>query len=444
MQKSHYVISFILTISLLFSSCQVSYGQQDESYCSTYTVELIPGDFVNLIPEEDGSTLTGRISEKIDLNFDGQDDFIVNFGICGNWGDCVYGMYVQQTDGKYTCVFQPEYWYSGQWDVLENECTRVHGVRWMKLRLYTRTDYGGGPPGVAPTSFLQFDGSSYQNIELQSFSNWPNNADKTETFGVEKEYTHRGKTYQVGRLLLKDFKYGPLTLRVFEDGNITDICAPEDSYPDLEMSHTRLIQLHSRPFFFVIDRYRVYLVDLEKERISARIEPGLGVAYGDDSISGTVNGFQFFDKDNYLLGIAVSYGVFCFNISDPDHPNELMRYSSDFSDQGQPYFFLERNADGSYNGIVSQSDTTKKSTRVSGFYTETRKAKYLFRDAHLATPEKPYADPADYEIGQPGSFLLLKEIGADGSEIPWVIDLQKGTLIEGRSAQRFIDRQQKR
>src|SRR5690606_3685431 len=124
-----------------------------------------------------------------------------------------------------------------------------------------------------------------------------------------------------------------------------------------------------------------YLVDLENEKISARIQPGLDVEYGDDAISGTVGGFQFFDKDNYLLGIAVSYGVFCFNISDLDHPKELLRYSSDFSDHGHPYFFLEQNADGSYNGIVSWSDTTKKSSHVSNFYTATKKATYLFRDA---------------------------------------------------------------
>src|SRR5690606_847179 len=133
--------------------------------------------------------------------------------------------------------------------------------------------------------------------------------------------------------------------------------------------------------------------------------PGVDVSYDEDAISGQMNGFQFFDDDSYLLGIAVSYGVFCFNISDLDHPKELLRYSSDFSDRGQPYFFLEKNADGSYNGIVSQSDTTKKSSHVSGFYTETRKARYLFRDAHLALTEDPYSDPADYEIGHPEPFL---------------------------------------
>ena len=274
---------------------------------------------------------------------------------------------------------------------------------------------------------------------LSNLYGYAQHQDKAKTFDVQKEYTHRGKTYQVGRMLLKDFQYGPLTLRVIEKDTITDIIAPIDEYPDLEMSRVELIQLHGRPFFFVIDRYRVYLVDLQNEKISARIQPGVGVEYGDDSISGTVNGFQFFDNDNYLLGIAVGYGVFCFNISDLAHPKELPRYTGHYGDRGQPYFFLEQNADGSYNGLVSQSDTTKKSTHVSNFYTATKKATYLFRDAQLMQPSGTYTNPVNDET--PKSFVLLYEKGTNGKQTPWVVDLKKGVLIKGKMAKRFLDKQ---
>ena len=257
MEKGPDFIIYILAILYVLCDGPSSYAQEEASYCSTYTFEMIAGDSVRLIREGDSGTFTGQISKKVDLNFDGLDDFIINFGICDNWGDCVYGIYVQQTDQTYRCVFQPGYWYSGKWDLLEKECTRVDGVQWMKLRLYSRTDYGGGPPGIVPTYLLQFDSNGYQTIKLQSLTNWPDNANETETFGVQKEYTYRGKTYQVGRILLKDFKYGPLTLRVIKKDTITDILAPMDKYPDLQMSHADLIKLHGRPFFLVIDRYRV-------------------------------------------------------------------------------------------------------------------------------------------------------------------------------------------
>lgn len=443
MQRNWYLIIFtLITLHFLFGNL-LGYSQevQVESYCLTYKAEMIPGESIRLIPEKGDGILIGQISKKVDLNVDGLDDLIVKFPeTCGNSGDCVYGIYVQEADGRYTCVFPPDYWYSGQWDILRNEYNVVNGVRWMKLRLYSRTDYGGAPAGLVPTSLLQFNGEVYEHIELQSLGKWPKNIDKTETFGVEKEYQYQGKTYQVGRLLLKDFKYGPLTLRTIEKSNITDICAPMDEYPDLEMSETRLIRLHNRPFFFVIDRYRVYLIDLKQEKISVRIEPGQGVEYGDDSISGTVGGFQFFDQGQYLIGTAASYGVFCFDISDMLHPKELKRYSSDFSDRGQPYFFLKQNADGTYDGIISRSDTTKRSTHISNFYTETIGGDYLFQDAYLTETEGDYADPADYEIGDPKPFLLLQEQCKKGNIIPWVVDLETGVLLKGESAQRFMDR----
>lgn len=262
-----------------------------------------------------------------------------------------------------------------------------------------------------------------------------NRRDTTELFSVEGEHTGQGKTYQVGRVLFPDFTYGPLTLRVIEAGTIAEVIAPIDENPDLEMSHTRLIELRGRPFFFVIDRYAVYLVDLENEKISAKIEPGLGVEYGDDSISGTVSGFQFFDQDNYLLGIAVGYGLFCFNITDLDQPKELLRYSSLFYDRGQPYLFLEKNLDGSYRGIVSKSDTRKKARYISNFYTATEKATYLFKDAQIILPNEPYIDPVVDETPRP--FLLFYEKTTNDKEAPLVIDLKKGKLLRGKALSCF-------
>src|SRR5690606_14057774 len=128
--KSPCFIRRILAIMLFCCGSELSYAQedvQDDFYFLTYTIEKISGDSVRLIPEK-GNPLTGRISKKADLNFDGLDDFIINFGQCGNWGDCLYGIYVQQADQKYKSVFLPEYGYSGKWDLLENECTQVDGV----------------------------------------------------------------------------------------------------------------------------------------------------------------------------------------------------------------------------------------------------------------------------------------------------------------------------
>ena len=263
---------------------------------------------------------------------------------------------------------------------------------------------------------------------------------KTETFYLEKEYLHQGKNYQLGRLQLKDSTYSSLSLRIKEgDQTLRDHVAPAVQY--LEISQVQLIMLKERPFFFVKGRYELFLVDLQGEEIAPLIRPGVDVSYREDALSGQMNGFQFFDEDNYLLGIAVSYGVFCFNISDLAKPKELLRYSSDFSDQGQPYFFLEKNAQGRYNGIIAQSDTTEKSMHISGFYTKTKEARYLFQDAHIVVPDQVYADPADYETGHTRNFLQFQQIGPRGAQSPWVINLKKGELLEGKEAENFLKKQ---
>lgn len=288
---------------------------------------------------------------------------------------------------------------------------------------------------------LLFDFSGRAQI-LDSISE---GRDSSEFFEIEKEYQYQDKTYQAGRLLLKNFKYGPLTLRIIKDDNSRDISAPMDEYPDLEMSKTCLVRLHNRPFFLVIDRYRVYLIDLEREEISGIMQPGLGVEYGDDSISGTVSGIRFFDHDQYLIGYAVSYGPFCFNISDLSHPRELQRYTDRYEDGGQPYFFLEQQPNGLWNGFTAQSDTLRHE-----LFKGIKNTSFLFRDARLATPDGIYADPADYEIGHPEPFLVLQEIVPvpndkdNPQEVdlqPWVIDLKKGKLLKGKAAQRFIEGQ---
>lgn len=146
-----------------------------------------------------------------------------------------------------------------------------------------------------------------------------------------------------------------------------------------------------------------------------------------------MEGFQFFNDDNYLLGIAVNYGLFCFNIADIDHPKELFRYSAKSSDQGQPYLFIEQNANGRWTGIVSQSDTSRKSKSVSGFYTATTEAKFLFQDASLSPPEELYVDP----ITVPRPYLLLRPSGRKHNR-PSVIDLKRGILLNGKRARAFL------
>lgn len=249
-----------------------------------------------------------------------------------------------------------------------------------------------------------------------------------EPFVVHAEVRLGEKVFQVGSMEQSDGTAGSPVLRVREGSAVRDYAAA--SLRQLDTVDVWLDPWVGKPLLLVRDRYHLILVDTQTEAVSAAIRPGVGVAFGDDAISGQMKGLRLFDDDAYLQGVAVGYGVFCFDISDWEHPRELQRYSGEAADYGQPYFFLDQVADGSYTGFISQSDTTKKSTHISNFYTETTPPRYLFRHVRLEGPKGPYADPADYEIGHPEPYLQLYALeGAEG-RTPWVIDLVTGELVE--------------
>lgn len=107
------------------------------------------------------------------------------------------------------------------------------------------------------------------SINRNGRSEWPKHMHEADTLDVYKEYEYKGKTYQIGRLLLEDAQLGPLILRVSENNRQRDHMSEPIDYP--ELSRVELIKLKGRPFFFVIDRYHLFLVDIEAEKIAPSI-----------------------------------------------------------------------------------------------------------------------------------------------------------------------------
>src|SRR5690606_34549494 len=154
------------------------------------------------------------------------------------------------------------------------------------------------------------------------------------------------------RIVKSNSQYGPLTLRIKNGDEVRAVIVPQSK--NLEIDDIQIHFIQERPYFLVIDRYKLYMVDMEKKVISPFMQPGLTVEYREDAISGMMDGFRFFDKGNSLVGIVANYGLFCFDVSDLDNPKELQRKAMEPG-----------------TGNIAQSDTLKKSRGVTGFYTET-------------------------------------------------------------------------
>ena len=97
--------------------------------------------------------------------------------------------------------------------------------------------------------------------------------------------------------------------------------------------------------------------------------------------------------------------------------------------EGQAYFFLEQNLDGSYNGIISNSDTSEKSKSISNLYTKIEKTNYLFQSARIKLSEENHIDPLIDE--NPENSIIFYEMGLNDRKRIWTIDLEKGVLIKG-------------
>src|SRR5690606_28551222 len=84
-------------------------------------------------------------------------------------------------------------------------------------------------------------------------------------------------------------------------------------------------------------RYHFFIYDLENRQVTTRNTPGKHVYEGEDAISSLISALTFFDGGKFLLGCVQSYGVFCYDLSDPVHPVELRQYGTSHYNQGQYY-----------------------------------------------------------------------------------------------------------
>src|SRR5690625_8051715 len=106
---------------------------------------------------------------------------------------------------------------------------------------------------------LFFNGEKYRNLTFGFYENEEN----SEAFHIEKEYFHQAETFQEGRLLLGNYTYGSMTLRILNENGITAIIGPKDEDFDNEITQTRLVFIEGKPFFFLVNRYSVYIMDID-------------------------------------------------------------------------------------------------------------------------------------------------------------------------------------
>lgn len=103
-----------------------------------------------------------KVHDYVDFNNDGLMDIItLDSKSCGNWGDCIYSFFLQQSDTAYECIFS-DYLY--RFNKTENTAGKS-GEKWLKFDVFQRTDIGGnlesGEEYVKHEGLLEFNGKKY-------------------------------------------------------------------------------------------------------------------------------------------------------------------------------------------------------------------------------------------------------------------------------------------
>ena len=400
--------------------------------CIYFEARQGQADSILLFPDVEAPPLKGRLIHLEDLNSDGRKDLILNMGIKGPQKDSLYAIYIDQGNGLFKCVLNPTA--LADWSMTANEYNQEAGGLWKKIRLLKKQTDTLGQLNTYIYAYLLFDGGSYKVFNIAPLMPVEDTLEQKRAYQVHKEYEYMGSRYQVGQLHLKgEGLSNPLSLRVRSDQSriIDFLAAPLDQ---TEIGKVKLSADQTRPYFLVEEHYHLLVMDLLDCQLSGWMKPGENVPYAEDGMSGTISGSRLSEDGKYVFGAAVNYGVFCYALLDWHSPRELKRYSSRREDQGQPYFFLEQNKDGTYNGLIAHSDLIGVEAKKSKLFRTVREVRSLFTHAALRLQEAPYADPADYEKGRVESYVYMEAKAKNGASIPWVVDLKSGQLLTGEAA----------
>ena len=155
------------------------------------------------------------------------------------------------------------------------------------------------------------------------------------------------------------------------------------SFPDL--SSDRLV--------IIKGRYAFYVYDIHRQTLSRKLHPGLGQYEGEDAISGLYAGLTLFDNEKFILGNVQGFGVFCFDISDPADPVELMQYTLKKADGELPFYvFLCKTDSNLFDILCAQPDTSSKSL-IPRLYERLKTVHYVAQSIALAIDISKFSIP---------------------------------------------------
>lgn len=256
------------------------------------------------------------------------------------------------------------------------------------MRIFLSILWGWSLASFATAQILPESGQSFH---AEKFISYTEHAD-----------TLNGILYQVGTYNPADSPdiHLPIYLRIARQGS--------EKYYDLDTKYDpdmfRFPDLSSDRLVIIKGRYAFYVYDIHQQTLSRKLHPGLGQYEGEDAISGLYAGLTFFDHEKFILGNVQGFGVFCYDISDPADPVELMQYAIKKPDEELPFYvFLHKTDSNLFDMLCAQADTASKSL-ISRHYNRLKTVRYgaqgIALDIDISKFPIPQPTPDEHYLSQ--------------------------------------------
>ena len=168
-----------------------------------------------------------------------------------------------------------------------------------------------------------------------------------------------------------------------------------------------------RSFILISGRYKFYIFNTITEKIIGPISASPRGEIG-DAQSGVWYAFKILNDGQYILANALDFGLYCYDLRDLYHPNEIDYVKSNSTFISGNYTFIDLRKDNIYNVITASCGNYKK--EISS---ELILLGYKF--------QQDSARNLVYKIID-NRYLTLGHIKPDSSLEILVIDLETGTL----------------
>lgn len=152
-------------------------------------------------------------------------------------------------------------------------------------------------------------------------------------------------------------------------------------------------ELSSDKLVIIKGRYAFYVYDIQRQTLSRKLRPGLNQYEGEDAISGLYSALTLFDNERFLLGNVQGFGIFCYDISNPAKPIELMQYTIRNTEEELPFYaFFHKTADNLFDILISQPDTVYKSV-IPRLYNQLKTVHYMAQGISLEEARAKFSIP---------------------------------------------------